>query len=407
MAADGPEAVAVPMLAGVSVLLVDDEGMVRDAFERLLAFSGASVIAAGDANAAIEALTEIEFDVVIVDVVMPETSGLAVLRAVRERNLDASCIIVTGRPEVESAVEALRLGAFDYLNKVDAATMLRATVARAAAVSRLARLKREAQAGAGRSSMEPGDLLGLDVALTQTLASLWMAYQPIVGRDGATFGYEALMRSSEPTLPHPGAVLSAAERLGRLGDVGRRTRALVAVDLERIPDGTVCFVNLHPSDLGDPALLADRALLEVHGAHVVLEVTERETLDHLPDPRSLVAALRKRGCRVAVDDLGAGYAGLTSFAQLEPDIVKIDMSLVRGVDRDRRKAHILERIVQLCHDLGVQVVAEGVETVDELGELMRVGCDLFQGFLIARPAQGFPTPTWPLPPDAGGDGASA
>jgi len=155
-------------------------------------------------------------------------------------------------------------------------------------------------------------------------------------------------------------------------------------------------VNLHPSDLGDPALLADRALLEAHGGNVVLEVTERETLDHLPDPRSLVAALRKLGCRVAVDDLGAGYAGLTSFAQLEPDIVKIDMSLVRGVDRDRRQAHILGRIVQLCHDLGVQVVAEGVETVEELEELLRLGCDLFQGFLLAQPAAGFPAPVWPL-----------
>ncbi len=400
MAADGPGAVSVPMLAGVSVLLVDDEGLVRDAFERLLAHAGASVVVAADAQAAIEALSRVEFDVVIVDVVMPGTSGLAVLRAVRERNLDASCIIVTGRPEVGTAVEALRLGAFDYLNKVDAAGALSTTVARAAAVSRLARLKREAQSGAGRPSMEPGDLLGLDVALSQTLESLYMAYQPIVGRDGVTFGYEALMRSSEPTLPHPGAVLSAAERLGRLSDVGRRTRELVAADLARIPDGTVCFVNLHPSDLGDPALLADRALLGVHGRLVVFEVTERETLDHLPDPRSLVAALRKLGCRVAVDDLGAGYAGLTSFAQLEPDIVKIDMSLVRGVDRDRRQAHILGRIVQLCHDLGVQVVAEGVETVAELEELVRLGCDLFQGFLLAQPAAGFPAPVWPLGDDA-------
>jgi EAL domain-containing protein (putative c-di-GMP-specific phosphodiesterase class I) len=130
---------------------------------------------------------------------------------------------------------------------------------------------------------------------------------------------------------------------------------------------------------------------------VVLEVTERESLDRLADPRAVVSALRSLGCRVAIDDLGAGYSGLTSFAQLEPDIVKIDMSLVREVDTDRRKAQILGRMVELCHDLGVQVVAEGVESIGEWDQLVALGCDLFQGYLIARPGPGFSGPSWPGP----------
>jgi EAL domain-containing protein (putative c-di-GMP-specific phosphodiesterase class I)/CheY-like chemotaxis protein len=382
-------------LKGVQVLIVDDEEPVRRAFKRLLGAGGAQVVDVADATTALDALARVDFDVVLVDLQMPGASGLTVLRSVRERNLDAACIIVTGQPEVETAVEALRLGAFDYLNKVDAVNTLRSVVARAAALTRLARAKREAQSASGRPSAEPGDLLGLDVALTRTLESLWMAYQPIVSRDGALFGYEALMRSSDRALPHPGAILEAAERLGRLTDVGRRTRGLVGADLTRLDDGLSCFVNLHPSDLADPALIQDLSLVAEHGERIVLEVTERESLDGLPDPRASVGALRERGCRIAVDDLGAGYAGLTSFAHLEPEIVKIDMSLVRGVDQDRRKAHILGRIVDLCHDLGVLVVAEGVETAAERDVLLALDCDLFQGFLIAKPAPGFPSASWP------------
>jgi EAL domain-containing protein (putative c-di-GMP-specific phosphodiesterase class I) len=134
--------------------------------------------------------------------------------------------------------------------------------------------------------IEPSDLMGLDIALTQTLASLWMAYQPIVRRDRSTFGYDALMRPAE-------------------------------------------------------------------------------------------------------------LAGLTSFSQLAPEIVKIDMSLVRGVDQNPRTEHILGRIAELCHNLGVQVVAEDFETIGERDALLRIECDLLQRFLLAKPGTSFPVARWP------------
>ncbi|MBN2193835.1 MAG: EAL domain-containing response regulator [Polyangiaceae bacterium] len=390
-------------LTGVQVLIVEDEAEVRRVFARLLESAGASVTEAGDAISALTALLQSEFDVVVTDVGLPGADGLSVLRSVRENSLDTSCIILTGRPEVRTAVEALRLGAFDYLNKAEAVASMRRTVARAATLARLARLKREAQSSTGRPSTEPGDLIGLDVALTRAIHSLWMAYQPIVRPDGSTYGYEALMRSQESTLPSPGAILSAAERLGRTFDVGRKTRCLVGNEMPALDAAATCFVNLHPRDMGDPQLYADQPLLERFGQRVVLEVTERESLDRLPNPRTAVATLRESGCRIAVDDLGAGYAGLTAFAQLEPDIVKIDMSLVRDIDRDGRRAQILGSIVALCHDLGVTVVAEGIETVGERDAVLRLGCDLFQGYLFARPAVSFTIPSWPpvtIPPQA-------
>ena len=102
--------------------------------------------------------------------------------------------------------------------------------------------------------------------------------------------------------------------------------------------------------------------------------------------------LRKFGYRIAIDDLGAGYAGLTSFAQLEPEVVKVDMSLVRGIDSSPVKQKLVRSIIALCTELGIQLVAEGIETPAERDTLVGLGGDLCQGYLFAKPGRGFPTP---------------
>ena len=127
---------------------------------------------------------------------------------------------------------------------------------------------------------------------------------------------------------------------------------------------------------------------------VVLEFTERTALEPGPEVASIVAQLRELGYAIAVDDLGAGYAGLTSFAALEPDIVKIDMNLIRGIHDSSIKRRLVRSIVELCADLGVLVVAEGIETREERDACVRLGCDLLQGFAIARPGPAFPAVTW-------------
>jgi EAL domain-containing protein (putative c-di-GMP-specific phosphodiesterase class I) len=127
---------------------------------------------------------------------------------------------------------------------------------------------------------------------------------------------------------------------------------------------------------------------------VVLEITERASLDGIVDVRSKLAELRKMGFRIAIDDLGAGYAGLTSFTTLEPDFVKLDMSLIRDVDTNATKQKLVSTMTSLCKELGMMVVAEGVETAGELGVLVEMGCDLLQGYLLAKPGRPFPTFVW-------------
>jgi EAL domain-containing protein (putative c-di-GMP-specific phosphodiesterase class I) len=108
--------------------------------------------------------------------------------------------------------------------------------------------------------------------------------------------------------------------------------------------------------------------------------------------RERIARLREMGFRIAIDDIGAGYSGLNSFAMVQPDIVKLDITLVRGVDNDPVKRKLVRLLGDLCRDLGILVVAEGVETPDERDTLVELGCDLLQGYLFARPGAPFPDP---------------
>ena len=128
---------------------------------------------------------------------------------------------------------------------------------------------------------------------------------------------------------------------------------------------------------------------------MVLEITERWPLDGVKGLKRRIGRLRQLGFRIALDDLGAGYAGLTTFTQLEPDFVKLDRALVTGLDASNRKRSVVRSMLRLCGDeLGIQVVGEGVETIGERDALGRDGCALLQGFLFARPGRQFPEPSW-------------
>ena len=166
----------------------------------------------------------------------------------------------------------------------------------------------------------------------------------------------------------------------------------MAESIRDVPEGQLVFVNVHTAALHDERLFAPDAALSQFASRVVLEITERAALDQVQDLMPRVAQLRDMGYRIAVDDLGAGYAGLTSFAQLEPEVVKVDMSLVRGIDASPTKQKLLGSIIGLCRDLDIQMIAEGIETEPERDTLVRLGGDLCQGYLFARPDRPFPVP---------------
>ncbi len=211
---------------------------------------------------------------------------------------------------------------------------------------------------------------GLDAAFR----TLRLAYQPIVCWSRRTaVGYEALARCRGLG---PAALFELAEQAGRVHELSRRLRAAA-----RVPENADLYLNVHPLDLLDPHLYTSNAPLSQSATRVVLELTEREP----PHSARHVAFLRELGYRIALDDLGAGYADLSTLTTLRPDVVKLDRQLVRHVDRDATRRQVIRSFVGMCDDLGMELICEGVETRAELDVLLRLGCDLFQGFLFGMP----------------------
>jgi EAL domain-containing protein (putative c-di-GMP-specific phosphodiesterase class I) len=378
------------------VLLVDDDPAVLRSLSRVLKTRGYVVSSTSSGPEAVQLVTKTDFDVILSDIAMPEMDGITLLREIRSHDLHVPVILVTGEPTVDTAVQALEYGAMHYLTKPVPVEALEAALDKAIHMRRMARVRQRAAELLGQSTASAADRAGLEATFRRCLDTLWMAYHPIVGTQSRrTVGFEALLRSNEPSLPHPGAVLDAAERLGQLDVLGRivRDRSTRPVAQQKRPE--LLFVNLHVTDLLDPHLVSRSSPLSSIASQVVLEITERSSLEKVPDVRQRIAALREMGFRIAVDDLGAGYAGLTSFALLEPDFVKLDMSLIRGIDKSHTKQKIVRSMTQLCHEMKMQVVAEGVETPAECVTITRLECDLLQGFLFAKPGPAFPEITWP------------
>jgi EAL domain-containing protein (putative c-di-GMP-specific phosphodiesterase class I) len=377
------------------VLLVDDDPAILRAYSLILERAGHRVTRAGDGAEALEQVRSGSFDVIVSDIAMPRMSGLAFLRAVRERDLDVPVVLMTAGPDLETAVRAVEHGALRYFAKPVEAAELLEVVRRAAVLHGMARLKRQALELVEKDAKWLGDRTGLEVRFGAALESLWLAFQPIVSwRERRVFGFEALVRNAETALARPDHLLLAAERLGRLPELGRAIRGRAAAAVAAAPEGAALFVNLHPADLEDPELHDPAAPLSRVAGRVVLEITERAALDGLKDVAGRVAALRRLGYRIALDDLGAGYAGLSTFALLEPEVAKLDMSLVRHVDAEPRKQSIVRSMATLCGELGVLAITEGVETPAERDTLCELGCDLLQGYLFARPDRPFPAPSW-------------
>jgi EAL domain-containing protein (putative c-di-GMP-specific phosphodiesterase class I)/CheY-like chemotaxis protein len=376
------------------ILVVDDEPTLLRGISRLLTDRGYQVVCERDGEAALHTFRSREFDVIVTDIAMPHMDGIQLLRQLREHDADVPVVLITGEPAVSTAVKALEYGAFHYLTKPIPLGNLEEVVDKAACLRRMARMKRQAAELIERA-LPSASRAPLESSFFKALDSLWMAYHPILrAEDGHVYGYEALLRSKEASLPHPGAVLDAAERLNMLDILGRTIRERSAGPMKDAPEGTVLFVNLHTTDLLDPTLMSPDTPLSKIAKNVVLEITERASLDQVKDVRARVAALREMGFRIAVDDLGAGYAGLTSFALLEPEIVKLDMTLVRDVHLSSTKQKLVRSMTQLAHDMGMMVVGEGVETKEERDSLIHLGCDLLQGFLFAKPNVAFPTVKW-------------
>jgi EAL domain-containing protein (putative c-di-GMP-specific phosphodiesterase class I) len=219
-----------------------------------------------------------------------------------------------------------------------------------------------------------------------------MAFQPVVDvAAGRVYAYEALVRG--PDGEGASTVLSQVTLANRYAfDQSCRVKAIeLASRLGLAETGASLSINFIAGAMYQPEHCV-RATLAAARRHrfplqqLIFEVTENEEVVDHAHLETIVGVYRRHGLRVALDDFGSGYSGLSLLARFQPDVVKIDMALIRGLDGDGRRRAVVESVAGLCRKLGVGVVAEGVETQAELAALQELGIILVQGFLFAKPA---------------------
>ena len=354
------------------ILLVDDEPEILES--------------ASDGTQALEMIKGMRYDLILSDISMPQMDGISLLRRIRETDLDVPVIFVTAAPAVETAMKAIEYGALRYLTKPVQPKALRQVVDYGIVVHRMTKAKREALKLVSGAMGMAGDRAGLETTFGRAKDGIVLHYHPIVAYSTrAIHGWEVLVRTREPSLARPLELFEAAERLGRAQELGRAIRGAVALTCTQLKQNELMYVNLHPRDLDDPSLYSGQEPLAKFAHRVVLEVSERSSLDMIKDARKRIANLREIGYRIAMDDMGAGHAGLATFAQLEPDVVKIDMALVRGSDREPLRRKLIRSISELCGDLKMPVIVEGIETNAERDAVLSASCDLLQGYLFGKP----------------------
>jgi EAL domain-containing protein (putative c-di-GMP-specific phosphodiesterase class I) len=229
-----------------------------------------------------------------------------------------------------------------------------------------------------------------------TTTDLGVAFQPIVDvSTGLLFAHEALARPRVSEYPNPPALFEAAERETACGRIGRLIREVAFATCGDVP----LFVNLHPQELSSRWLVQADDPLGFHTKRVYLEVTESAAFEHFEVCRDVLAELSQRtGAALVVDDFGAGYSNLARVVDLAPAVIKLDLALTRDIHLLKQRQVVVRHMVNMCKELGALVVAEGVETVDELSCVRDLGVDFVQGYLLARPASPPPEVIWPLPP---------
>lgn len=377
----------------ISVLIADDEPALRGALAELLGQEDQVLIVgtAGDADEAIELAHSSTPDIALVDVKMPAGGGPRAAREIIRVSPATRVIALSAFEDRPTVLEMLRAGAVGYLVKGTAAEQIVDSIAKVM------------QGGTSLSSEVVG---GLVAELTSQLRrqeiveeeleqrrteiqrflsgeGLTMAFQPILDlRTGTMVGAEALARfgSLPPRSPIEWFAEAVQLELGVQLELATIRQAMRA--LSKLPQDVYLSLNASPRAAMSPALpgalgeLADR---------IVIEITEHEAIADYAELMQALAALRGFGVKIAIDDAGAGFASLRHTLQIAPDIVKVDMSLVRDIDKDRGRRALASALISFSDEMQMDIIAEGIETKEELDTLLELGVRYGQGFFLAKP----------------------
>ncbi|UCG11889.1 MAG: EAL domain-containing protein [Deltaproteobacteria bacterium] len=221
-------------------------------------------------------------------------------------------------------------------------------------------------------------------------------YQPIVDlHHKEVIGYEALSRGLETGFESPDYLFKVASEADAVWRLERLCRSRALEGASQLEQGKLLFLNVEPGAIYDPAFLSPETLTQMAAVglspeRVVIELTEHTDVKDFQDFRRTLQSFKRLGFKVAIDDVGSGYAGLKSIAELRPDFIKMDMSLARDLHLDQVKQELVTTFAQFSERIGVKMILEGIESVDELKAVKRVGVRFAQGYHFALPDNPLP-----------------
>ncbi len=369
-------------------LLVHPRGMEAESYRQTLSMLYRTSLE-HDVDAAIERFRSEPFDIFVARRDVEGASGIDFLRESMVAQPNAIRVLLTDTEDFSDAARSANDAGVDrILLERDGPSPLVEAIESSLRRHQVARQRMLSQGPGWVRPAPRSDVPDLEAVLERR--ALAFAYQPIVGlTTGCIEGYEALCRPNDGYFNNPRSLVDAAVASGKIWNLSRALRRIVAADLEQLPDANSAYVNLHPADLDDPELLDGESFLTRWAPRVIFEITERSWIPDFERCGESVRRLRELGFRVAIDDLGSGYASLNSVALLEPHFIKIDGLLISGIDRSQHKAALVRRMVEFARDAGIEVVAEGVERAEEAATIADLDVHLAQGYFFGRPSRGF------------------
>jgi EAL domain-containing protein (putative c-di-GMP-specific phosphodiesterase class I)/CheY-like chemotaxis protein len=380
--------------APIRVLIADDEPAVVASLAGLLEDEAALelVATAQNTDEAIALAVRYRPDVALVDVRMPAGGGPRAAREILERVPETAVVALSANGDRDSVFRMLEAGAIGYLLKGGEASELIETIQKTArresALSQevirhvVTKLSRELRSE--REEIERRSTIESRVRAAIQGDALSMHFQPIVAlADSRTVGYEALARFSlEPSQP-PNRWFADAEEVGRRAELELEAIRRALVELPKLPGTSLLSLNTSPATLVSGSVA--ELLTGVDLSRIVLEVTEEARIENYDEFAAALGDLRAGGVRLAVDDAGAGFASLRHILRLEPDVIKIDRTLIEDVDTDRRSRALAVAFVGFAREVDAIALAEGIERPIQLEVLLELGVTHGQGYLLGRP----------------------
>jgi EAL domain-containing protein (putative c-di-GMP-specific phosphodiesterase class I)/CheY-like chemotaxis protein len=379
----------------VRVLIAEDDPRFRAMLGEVVAADPALRLVASAADAA-EAVVMAERerpDVALVDVRMPGGGGVEATERIRACAPETRVVALTAHKDPAVALEMLRAGAVGYVVKGSALEEIVAAVHAAMRgesslsgpvardvvselATRLEHQRRHDDEFGRRERRIRGAIAG---------GGPVAVFQPVVRlEDGGVVGVESLARFDAGLVESPVAWFDDAASVDLRTELELAAVRATGLAAHQLDDAIWVSLNVSPETALQPDRLLD-ALCDLDQERLVLEITEQAPVEDYDQLNAALRHLREAGVRIAVDDAGAGYASLRHILRLEPDMIKLDESLVRGVHRDRPRRALATALISFAAEIGATIVAEGIETAAELRALRQLGVGFGQGYHLARP----------------------